>query len=158
MVEMQGPGPPGAGGVLQQHGVVLAGPGPGVLGGGAGALVLGQGFTPRSDIASTPPDLMPTTPTTLTPPSHSAPVTPGVMLVASSSSAPHITMHLSHVHTLRIQRGCKMEVHSESRHIVVLRRGQFCEDDDIHCQAQLLTMTSIAQTGLMCWMPRIGRC
>lgn len=24
------------------------------------------------------------------------------------------------------QRGCRMEVHSESRHIVVLRRGQFC--------------------------------
>ena len=25
-----------------------------------------------------------------------------------------------------LQRGCKMEVHSESRHIVILRRGQFC--------------------------------
>ena len=24
------------------------------------------------------------------------------------------------------QRGCKMEVHADSRHIVVLRRGQFC--------------------------------
>jgi hypothetical protein len=25
------------------------------------------------------------------------------------------------------QKGCRMEVHSESKHIVVIRRGQFCE-------------------------------
>ena len=28
--------------------------------------------------------------------------------------------------TFFLQRGCRMEVHAESRHIVVLRRGQFC--------------------------------
>lgn len=27
---------------------------------------------------------------------------------------------------LTVQKGCRMEVHSDSRHIVVIRRGQFC--------------------------------
>jgi hypothetical protein len=28
--------------------------------------------------------------------------------------------------TFVLQLGCRMEVHAESRHIIVLRRGQFC--------------------------------
>ena len=35
------------------------------------------------------------------------------------------------------QRGCKMEAHSDSRHVVILRRGQFCKSrsvsDDVFC-------------------------
>jgi hypothetical protein len=54
------------------------------------------------------------------------------------------------------QRGCKMLTKADSQHIVVLRRGQFC-DYGTTSYMKMGSYSGKLQTGLMLWMTRIGR-
>lgn len=55
------------------------------------------------------------------------------------------------------ERGCRMETHHEARHIVVLRRGQFCMSISLYVNYSAADPDS-SKTGLMYWIRRTDQC